>query len=430
MKTSVPAYPLTSYALSAPAAPHCPALAGEVRTEVAIVGGGFTGLSTALHLTESGIQSVVLESGSVGWGASGRNGGQVNPGLKREPAEILALFGRERGQRLLRAASDAPGYVFDLVERHGIDCEAVRNGTIRVARAVADFPLVEDYITGWAAEGVALARLEGAALADKLGTANYPLGVLDHRGGNLNPLAYARGLAAAAQRLGSAVHTDTKALKLYRENDGWVIETAHGRIRAKRVVLATNGYSDDLWPGLKQSVVPFASAIAATETLSPALLARILPGRQVAYESSWRVLYYRIDAQGRLLMGGPGAQYGALEPRAYRDLIQCALGLYPELAGVEWTHRWSGCVAVTEDHLPHLHEPAPGIIAALGYSGRGIAMATFMGREVAARVRGVDQELAFSPSPIKPFRFHRLWRPVATISTWKAATQDRLRGLI
>lgn len=430
MSNTAPAYPDTTYALSAPAVPLCPALEGEVRTEVAIIGGGFTGLSTALHLAEAGTAGAVLEAGSIGWGASGRNGGQVNPGLKREPSELYTIFGREMGQRLVRLSSDAPSHVFDIIERHGIACEADRRGTVRVVRTPAEYPLIDDYIAGWAAEGVALERLERDALTGKLGTANYPLGVFDHRGGSVNPLAYARGLAAAVLRLGSIVHAGTKVLKLTPGGTGWVIETARGRVLAKRVVLATNGYSDDLWPGLKRSVVPFASAIAATAPLSPELLARILPGRQVAYESSWRVLYYRLDAQGRLLMGGPGAQYSALEPRAYRDLIQYALGLYPDLAGTDWTHFWSGCVAVTEDHLPHLHEPAPGVIAGLGYSGRGIAMATVMGREIAGRILGKGDDLAFTPTPVRPFRFHRLWRPVATVSTWKAATLDRLRGLV
>ena len=430
MNGDVPAYPATTYALSAPPAPSCPKLVGEVRSEIAIIGGGFTGLSAALHLGEAGIGSVVLEAGSIGWGASGRNGGQVNPGLKREPSEIYSIFGRELGARLVRLSSDAPGHVFDLIERHAIACEAERRGAIRVARTAADYPLIDEYIAGWATEGVALERLERDALTEKLGTANYPLGVLDHRAGSVNPLAYARGLAAAVQHLGSAIHADTKALKLSPDGAGWAIDTPRGRVLAKRVVLATNGYSDDLWPRLKRSVVPFASAIAATAPLPAGLLARVVPGRQAVYESSWRVLYYRIDAAGRLLLGGPGAQYAALESRAYRDLIDCALGLYPDLAGVAWTHRWSGCVAVTEDHLPHLHEPAPGIIAGLGYSGRGIAMATVMGREIAARIQGKDSNLAFVPTPIKPFRFHRLWRPVATLTTWRDALRDRRRGLV
>lgn len=432
MPKAQPAYPATTYALTALPAPDAPPLQGDTRAAVAIIGGGYTGLSTALHLAEAGTDCLVLESGPLARGASGRNGGQVNPGLKIEPGEAYEKFGRALGGRLVRLAGEAPAYVFDLIQRHGIECEAARNGTIRVIRREAEATMIERTIADWAKEGVTLDRLEGTALTVGLGTANYPMGLLDRRGGSVNPLGYARGLAAAAGRAGARLHGESKVQRLTPSGNGaWLIETAEGRVLAERVVLATNGYSDDLWPGVRRSVVPFFSAIAATEPLPPQIRARILPGRQVAYESSWRVMYWRIDAQGRLLMGGPGVQRETADPAHYRHLIACALGLYPDLKGVSWSHHWCGQVAVSDDHLPHVHELAPGLLSALGYTGRGIALATVMGRELALRLGGAGpDDLAFPVTPLRPIRFHRFWRPVASFTTWSAALRDRINGLV
>jgi len=424
-------YPATTYALSAPPAPAALRLTADLSTDIAIVGGGFTGLSTALHLAEAGIGCVLLEAGPLARGASGRNGGQVNPGLKLEPSEIEAKFGPETGGRLLRAAGAAPDYVFDLIARHGIACEAERNGTIRVVRKASEAAQVERYIRDWQAEGAPVERVEGATLVRLLGTGNYPLGALDRRGGMVNPLAYGRGLAAAAQKAGARLFAETPALRLERAGKSWLLWTPQGSVRAARVVLATNGYSDDLLPGLRRSVVPFFSAIAATAPLPDAIRAQILPLRQVAYESSWRVMYWRLDQAGRLLMGGPGRQHETDAPAAYEHLRRCAIGLYPDLAGIDWTHRWCGQVAVSDDHLPHVHEPAPGLVAALGYTGRGIALATVMGRDLARRLSGADADsLAFPVTALRPIRFHRLWRPVAAFTTWRLALADRLQGLV
>ncbi|WP_374370469.1 NAD(P)/FAD-dependent oxidoreductase [Dongia sp.] len=432
MPKASPAYPATTYVLTAPPAPDAPPLNGDTRAAVAIIGGGYTGLSTALHLAEAGTDCLLLEAGPLARGASGRNGGQVNPGLKIEPGEAYEKFGRAAGGRLVRLAGEAPAYVFDLIRRHGIECEAARNGTIRVVRRESEAAMIAGTIADWAKEGVTLDRLEGTALQVGLGTANYPLGVLDRRGGSVNPLGYARGLAAAAARAGARLHGKSKVQRLTPSGNGaWLVETAAGRVLADRVVLATNGYSDDLWPGVRRSVVPFFSAIAATEPLPSPLRARILPGRQVAYESSWRVMYWRIDAQGRLLMGGPGVQRETADPAHYRHLVACALGLYPDLKNVCWTHHWCGQVAVSDDHLPHIHELAPGLLAALGYTGRGIALATVMGRELALRLGGAaPDELAFPVTPLQPIRFHRFWRPVASLTTWSAALRDRINGLV
>lgn len=424
------AFPRSLYRVVTPEVRY-PALADGLTVDIAVIGAGFTGLSSALHLLEGGAEVAVFDAHEPGWGASGRNGGQVNPGLKREPADVARYFGAERGERLARLSGEAPQYVFDLVRRHGIDCGAVQTGSIRVVRTEAERPIIDTAIADWSALDVKLDYLDRARLADLMGSDRYPSGLLDPRGGSLNPLAYARGLAAAVVKSKGQVFSNSPVSGLKREGDTWRFTAGTGTVRARQVVLATNGYTDGLWPGLRESVVPIYSAIAATDPLPEVLARRILPGRQVAYESSWRVLYFRLDRENRLLMGGPGLRQRDGNDRAtFRYLIRCAEALYPGLRGVGWSYFWNGQVAVTEDHFPHLHEPAPGIVAALGYNGRGIAMATMMGRIVARRLLGAAEDALELPvTTIKPFRFHAFWKPVVGLRTLQELAMDRLRGL-
>ncbi|MFD2032864.1 NAD(P)/FAD-dependent oxidoreductase [Ancylobacter dichloromethanicus] len=193
---------------------------------------------------------------------------------------------------------------------------------------------------------------------------------------------------------------------------------------AQRVILATNGYSDDLWPGLRRSVIPVFSSITATEPLPPELAAPIMPNGVVLYEMSASYAYYRLDEAGRFVMGGRSVLRPASAPDDFRTLVAHATRLFPVLKAVEWTHRWNGQVAVTWDHLPHLHEPEPGLLVGLGYNGRGVAMATITGRMLARRAAGGGPETLDLPlTRISPIPFHAGW-PLAVKARLK---WDRLR---
>ena len=402
--------PRSLYAATARPAPAEARLAGEIRTAVAIVGGGFTGLSTALHLAEAGIEAVVLEASEVGWGASGRNGGQVNPGLKWDPDAIEAAFGEDLGGRMVRLGAGAPDLVFDLVARHAIDCEPMRGGTVRAAVSARSEAGVRQFATEWTARGAPVTLLDRDGVARLTGTDAYPSACHDRRGGSLNPLGYARGLAEAALKAGARVFSGARALRLTHDGGGWTVETAAGRVRTERVVLATNGYTDDLWPGLRRTVVPAFSAIVATAPLAPEIAARVMPARPVLYEMSATYAYYRMDAAGRFLMGGRSVQRDTDMLADYRGLIGHALRLFPDLASAEWTHCWNGRVAITRDHLPHIHEPAQGIHIGLGYNGRGVAMATAVGRMLARRVAcGSAEQLDLPVTKIAPILGHAAW---------------------
>ncbi|WP_088559393.1 NAD(P)/FAD-dependent oxidoreductase [Arboricoccus pini] len=419
--------PKSLYAETARAALPTPPLPGDRSTDVAIVGGGFTGLSTALHLAQQGVDVTLIEASEPGWGASGRNGGQVNPGLKHDPSAVIKDHGEALGRRMIELSGGAPARVFDIVRRHQIQCEVAETGTLRAAFNRPGAAMIESTARDYALHGAPVSYLDRQEIKVWTGSDRYACGLIDRRGGKLNPLGYARGLAEAAHNAGAKIHGGTSAVSLAREADGWKLATNSGTLRARRVVLATNGYSDALWPGLARSIIPVFSAIAATEPLSEAQAQGILPEGSVLFEIADLTVYYRLDAHRRLLMGGRSVSRDTGDPIDYRRLTDYAIRLWPTLKDVRWTHFWNGQLAITQDHYPHLHEPAPGLIAALGYNGRGVAMATATGAEVARRLTGTGlDELCLPVSPITTYPFHRFWPLGVTIRLWWGAMRDRL----
>ncbi|WP_407051485.1 NAD(P)/FAD-dependent oxidoreductase [Methyloraptor flagellatus] len=412
MSVVVPQKPLPKslYAETAQPAPETAPLAGDVTTRVAIVGGGYTGLSTALHLAEAGIDVIVIEANEIGWGASGRNGGQVNAGLKWEPEELESGFGADLGKRMARLGDSAPDLVFELIQKHGIDCAPVRGGTIRAAVSKRSEAGIRTYQRQWAERGAPVELADAEKMVALTGSHAYSFGAYDRRGGQVNPLGYARGLAKAALAAGARIVTRTAVLGLTQTGAGWTLRTATGTVTADRVVIATNGYSDDLWPGLRRSIVPAFSAIAATAPLPAEIAAAIMPTRPVLYEMSAAYAYYRVDDQGRFLMGGRSVLRDSATFSDYRGLVSHARRLFPALENALWTHVWNGQTAITWDHLPHVHEPAPGLHIGLGYNGRGVAMATAMGRMLARRTAGgTAEELDLPVTKIDPIFGHVAW---------------------
>jgi glycine/D-amino acid oxidase-like deaminating enzyme len=210
---------------------------------------------------------------------------------------------------------------------------------------------------------------------------------------------------------GATVHGGTRVTRMHRESGLWRLVTPTGTVTAEKIVLATNGYTDDLWPGLRQSVVPVYSAIVASQPLPEALGRRVTPHRSSVYEMGEVTVYYRLDQQGRVLMGGRSVQRDISGPEGLRYLIDIAQMLWPWLGETKWTHGWSGQIAATPDHYPHVHEPADCVLACLGYNGRGVAMSSRMGPELARRLIGGDKAQFDMPvTTIKTIPFHALWR--------------------
>ena len=422
-------FPLTPslWAATAAPAPDTAPLDSDAQADVVIVGAGYCGLSTALHLAERGVRVVVLEAREVGFGGSGRNGGQVIPGLKHDPSELIAMFGAEKGQRLVDFAGSTADAVFDLIDKHRMDVPHVRRGWIQGSHTTDALKLAERRARDWGAQGVATQLLDRAETARLLGTDKYFGGWVDPRGGGVQPLSYARGLARAAIAAGVVIHTASPVTQLAQAGGKWHVTTKQGtKVVAERVVLATNGYTDDLWPQLRKSIINANSFQVATEPLAEPVRRSILPEGHVTSDARNLLLYYRIDHTGRLIMGGRGSfrEPDPSQPGNWSHLENVVGKLFPQAAGVPIAYRWCGHVAITRDYMPHLHEPAPGLLIDIGCQGRGVGLQTRMGQALAEYIAtGNQQALPVAPSSIKPFPLYGLRRLyVSAVIGWYRMT--------
>lgn len=388
-------------------APHT----GQSEVDVAIVGGGITGVSAALHLAEAGLRVALFEARHIGFGASGRNGGQVIPGLKYDPEDLVAKYGPDRGGRLAEMAGGAADLTFDLIARHGIRCNPVRGGWIQAAHSPHALEAVTTRARQWQARGVPVEILSRDEVAARTGTANQFGGWRDPRAGAIQPLDYTRGLARAAARAGAMLYEQSPVRELVRTASGWSLRAGQGRCTAKRVILGTNAYTDRLKPGLAQSVLPVQSMQLATDPLPADLAARIMPGGLMMSETRKLAFYMRQTPRGGLMIGGRGAVGDGEDARLMAALERGMLKLFPDLAGVPVRYRWSGHVCLSLDGLPHFHEPEPGLICLLAYNGRGVALASAFGRMLAEEIAGRG-EAVYPRTRLARIGWHALRRPV------------------
>jgi glycine/D-amino acid oxidase-like deaminating enzyme len=408
---------------SAVAAPVLPPLDRSLSVDLCVIGGGFLGLSTALHAAEAGLSVAVLEAGEIGGGASGRNGGQVIPGLKHDPDDLVQHYGEKDGERLVSFAGSTADAVFDLIARHNLTVAHRRDGWIQAAHKPSTFHAAAARAEQWRRRGADVAVLDAAEMRRLTGATDYAGGWIDRRAGAVNPLSLARELARIAQAKGAMIATDTTVTELAAEGAGWRLATEQGhQVRAKQVMIATNAFSDRLFPGLDRSFVAVNSFQIATEPLSSNAAAHILPDGQVVSDTRRVLLYFRRTAEGRLMLGGRGP-LGGRAARSALDwrLVEASLAeLFPELGPVAISHRWFGPVSVTPDHLPHLHMPAPGLAAAVGCQGRGVGLQTALGGALGRYfAEGDPAALPFPVTPLRTIPFHG-WRQIgiAAMTGW------------
>lgn len=403
---------------------HDPA-SGTLDLDVAVIGGGFTGLSTALHLAEAGIRVGVFETRHIGFGASGRNGGQVIPGLKYDPSDILEKHGSVRGEQLIELAGGAANLVFDLIARHNIQCAPRRSGWIQAAHSPLALRAVLKRAAEWQARGVEIDFLGQDQIVEMTGTAEYCGGWRDRRAGTIQPLDFLRGLARATRDAGGAIFEQSHVQSIVQTGDRFLLKTENATIAAKRVVVATNAYTGPLIPGLARSILPVQSMQIATEPLSPALAASVLPSGAAVSETRKLAIYMRMSPEGRFMIGGRGAVGNAEDPVLTTALEKRMVRIFPRLAGVRIDYRWSGHLALSMDGLPHFHEDQPGRYSMLAYNGRGIALSVAFGRMLANEI-SQSMPAVFPRSSIRPILWHRLRRPIMGAGVRWYWMKDRL----
>jgi len=364
-----------------------PFAAGEIY-DVIVIGAGITGCSTALHLAMVGARVCVLDRLPPGGGTSGRANGQVMAELNETPDQIIAAHGSELGERMLAFSGSAPDLVFGLIDRYRIVCQAVRAGWIEATRNDNDLKAMARRVASWAGRGAPVELLDRAAVERLVGTRVYAGGWLDRRSGTIQPLSYTRGLAQAALASGAVLHEGVEVQRLARDGSRWRVGTAAGEVSAAAIVLATNAFTGDLAPRLRSSVIPAHGVQVATMALPPALRSQVLPEGHAG--SDVHKHFYRMDDVGRLIIGGPGWLTPPSRPDAtsFRLVEKALHQIFPQLRGAPLEYRWYARGAAALDLLPHLHEPAPGVFAGLGYAGRGIAMGTAFGSLLARRALG------------------------------------------
>ena len=381
---------LSYYQTTARAAPAAPPLAGDARTGICIVGGGLTGISTALHLAERGTDCLLLEGGALGDGASGRNGGQVGTGLNWSQDRLEAKLGAGWAAALWRLTEDAKAMVRDRVARHGIACD-LRHGVAHLAhrrRLVDDYRRTADHLQD--RYGYRDIRFVDAAEAAAIsGSTAYFGGTLDMGAMHLHPLNLLLGLADAAAATGARLHARTPALAVERvAGGGFAVRTPDGQVRAERLVVACNGYRGRFLPEIGGRILPIDNFILATAPLPPDLLPPVLPAGHAVADSRYAVNYFRRTADDRLLFGG-GENAGGPQPADLKQFVARRMWpVFPQLRDLAIDHAWAGTLAITASRLPEFGRTADGIYYAHGYSGHGLALSLLAGRLLAEAAGG------------------------------------------
>lgn len=380
------------YAASVPEPPVRAPLEGDTRADVGILGAGYTGLSTALRLAVAGYRVTLLEAERVGWGASGRNGGQVLPGFGCGEHALETLLGRDDARHLFAWSLEGMATVRDTIAGHGIACDW-RDGHATVAVRARQWRELQAWQATLAQHyAYPLALWDITDLPAHLDSPRYVGGVFDARAGHLHPLAYALGLARVCEASGVRVHEHSAVTRLEHGSQP-VLHTAHGRLRCDAVVLAGNALVAGIAPALDRRIMPVGTYIGATRPLDPALVARLIPDGIAVADNNWALDYFRFSADHRLLFGGR-ASYSNREPRRLRAVMRARMArVFPALAGEDFNYLWGGVIDISRNRAPDWGRIAPNVYYAQGFSGHGIAATALAGQVLAEAIRGQGERL-------------------------------------
>jgi glycine/D-amino acid oxidase-like deaminating enzyme len=412
-------WPPSLWAATAPPGPALAELAGDHATDVVVVGAGFTGLSTAIHLREMGIAVTVVEAAEPGWGASGRNNGQVIPTLSgHDPSAMVARHGAA-GERFNAVLRDSAAYLFDLVRKYDIKAEAEQAGWVQPVHSPGRFRLAEKRVREWSALGAPVELLDRTAVSRMLGSDAWFGGFWNRSGGHINPLALTRGLAHVALKLGAVMYARSPVIS-FHHNGRWTVKTANGAVTANAFVLATNAYTGEfagsLAPQIAHEVIPVLSWQMATRPIGDNVAKSIIPDRQAMSDTHRELYFARWDARNRLVTGGAASLPGPGGANLRKPIAERLKRLWPQIGDVEFDYVWSGYVGMTPDNLlrpevpgfPRFHQLGPNGYAWTGCNGRAVALAVSLGREFARATQGARlEDLGMpmsepSPRPVQP----------------------------
>jgi len=380
--------------------PELTRLDGEDRVEVAIIGGGYTGLSAALHLAKAGTSCAVLEANDIGHGGAGRNVGLVNAGLWLMPEDVVSLVGQEHGDQLIDILGASPELVYGIVEEYGISCEAWRHGTLHCADSGAGYKALQERERQWQKHNAPVRLLEKDEAADKLGSKAFKGALLDERAGTVQPLGYAYGLANAALKEGACLYTASPVTGLDKENGGYVLTTPKGRLVADRVIIAVQGYPERAFADQMSNIVPFNYFQFATQPLAPEILKTVLPGKNGAWDTNLILSSFRLDKDGRLLMGSVGSLDGIAMGINKAWTLRTIAKFFPQIGKVDLEYAWYGRIAMTTNHIPRFHVMDRNMAMVTCYNGRGIGPGTVFGKLLASYITGGD--VSQIPLPVQP----------------------------
>ncbi|MFO1039340.1 MAG: FAD-binding oxidoreductase [Geminicoccaceae bacterium] len=415
-------------------APATGPLEDEISVDVCVIGAGYTGLSSALHLAEKGVRVAVVEARCVGFGGSGRNAGHCTPTFHfYSIPTVRRMLGPVYGERLVQRQTNAANLVFDLIRRYGIDCEGVQNGYLMVAHAPSMVKLLEEKQKTYASAGKTTQLLDKDETERLTGSPRY-FGAWHHpEGGHLNPLGYSRGLAKAAIGLGCAVYTDSPVRSVTRSGSRWRVETLKGAVLADKVICGTGAYTDSFWPGLEQSFERLGVAILATQPLSDNVRKSIAPNNHTVVETRNDPMIYKYNKDGRLVTSVfiEGRRGGDVE-YTKRLTAEKLKWMLPQLDEVDFQYYWTGQLDMQPKTFPRLFELAPGVVASLGYSGRGVPTGTMMGTVLCDWAMGTPREdltLPLEPLAKVPLYMKVVPRLFLAATRWSDQRRARREGV-